>query len=31
MGRASAVAVLLFFVLLMVTILQLRLFRAGDK
>jgi multiple sugar transport system permease protein len=31
MGRASAVAVLLFFVLLMVTMLQLRLFRPGDR
>ena len=31
MGRASAVAVLLFFVLLMVTMLQLRLFRSDDR
>jgi multiple sugar transport system permease protein len=31
MGRASAVAVLLFFVLLMVTMLQLRLFRSGER
>jgi multiple sugar transport system permease protein len=31
MGRASAVAVLLFFALLMVTILQLRLFRSKER
>jgi multiple sugar transport system permease protein len=31
MGRASAVAVLLFFALLMVTILQLRLFRSKEQ
>lgn len=31
MGRASAVAVLLFFALLMVTMLQLRLFRSGER
>ena len=31
MGRASAVAVLLFFALLMVTILQLRIFRSRER
>lgn len=31
MGRASAVAVLLFFVLLMVTIVQLRVFRSRER
>lgn len=31
MGRASAVAVLMFFILLLLTLVQLRVFRRDDR